>query len=215
MKNNMKKLIHAITLQALFVGSAQNVFAEAGIFSSYGIFSSVNNSGSSLLNQYYDMQSSTSFPNFQGNNFGTFDLNDSTNLLQIKGGELTFFKDGGWDVTAAAMYYRISDNLLAPSGSFTTVGFNWIQNIGSNDQKWGRSDLSTNLLNGLIANKTYRLEVYFDIDTNQTAPDNKRYDSNSGSNYVSTFSTIPEPSSASLMALGVAGLLALRRRRNA
>jgi len=211
----MKKIIQIITLQVLVWGFAQDVFAEAGIFQSYGIFSSVNNSGSSLLGQYYDMQAATSFPNFQGNNFGTFDLNNSGNLLQIKGGELTLFKDNGWDVSAASMYYRISDNLLAPSGSFTSVSFNWMQNIGANDQKWGRSDLSTNLLTGLAANKTYRLEVYYDINTNQGAPSDKRYDSNSEGNYIATFSTIPEPSSASLMSLGAAGLLALRRRRNA
>jgi len=209
----MKKIIQIITLQALVWGFAQDVFAEAGIFRSYGIFSSVNNSGSSLLGQYYDMQAATSFPNFQGNNFGTFDLNNSGNLLQIKGGELTLFKDNGWDVSAASMYYRISDNLLAPSGSFTSVSFNWMENIGANDQKWGKSDLSTNLLTGLAANKTYKLEVYYDINTNQGAPNNKRYDSNSGGNYIATFSTIPEPSSASLMSLGAAGLLALRRRK--
>jgi len=209
----MKKIIQIITLQALVWGFAQDVFAEAGIFRSYGIFSSVNNSGSSLLGQYYDMQAATSFPNFQGNNFGTFDLNNSGNLLQIKGGELTLFKDNGWDVSAASMYYRISDNLLAPSGSFTSVSFNWMENIGANDQKWGKSDLSTNLLTGLAANKTYKLEVYYDINTNQGAPNNKRYDSNSGGNYIATFSTIPEPSYASLMSLGAAGLLALRRRK--
>jgi hypothetical protein len=207
----MKTPRYILIALALF-SLPERLLAEAGIWQSYGIFSSVNNSNSSLLNQYYDMQANF-FPDFNNNNFGTFNLSDSSNLLQLKGGELSLFKNNFWDVSAATMYYRVWDNAIGSgSTTFSSVAFGYMSGDGNPNQKWGTSGLNINLLNGLAAQKTYSIEVYFDINTNQSGDAAKRYDSNSGANYIATFSTIPEPSSAGLMALGAAGLLALRRR---
>lgn len=212
----MKKTWKTISFfSAILVSPFQVLWAGSGIFESYGIFSSVNQAGNSLLNQYYDMQATTSNPDFNNNNFGTFDLLNSGHLLQIKGGEVKTYKNSGSDVFSAAIHYRVYESVLGPGSlAFSNLNLPFGANLpNAGDQRWSSTSYSNNLLSSLSADKTYTIEVYL-----SAASSDGTHFSNGGSgapNYKATFSTIPEPSSTSLIALGAAGLLALRRRRNA
>lgn len=190
--------------------------AGSGIFESYGIFSSVNQVGTSLLNTYYDMQAITANPDFSNNNFGTFDLLNSGNLLQLKGGEIKTYKNNGSDVRSATINYRVYETSVGPGTSFASLNLPFSANLtgpGTNpgDQRWAATGNSVNLLTALSGNKNYTIEVYFSADST----DGTLFSNAGGSNYKAFFSTVPEPSSASLLTFALSGLLALRRRRNA
>jgi len=190
-----------------------NLQAGSGIFESYGIFSSVNQANTSLLNTYYDMQATTANPDFNGTNFGTFDLLNSGNLLQIKGGEVKTYKNGISDVFSASISYRVYETSSGPGSLlFTTLNLPFNVNLATaGDQSWKSNTYSNNLLTSLSGNKTYTIEVYLAA----VSSDGTWY-SNGGvgaPNYKATFSTVPEPSSASLLAFALSSLLALRRRQ--
>lgn len=214
MRNVRRFTFLAISALSLF-NSSENLRAGSGIFESYGIFSSVNQAGNSLLNQYYDMQATTSLPDFNSNNFGTFDLLNSGNLLQIKGGEVKTYKNGISDVFSATINYRVYETSAGPGAiTFNALNLPFNSNLAApGDQKWQASGYSNNLLASLSGNKTYTVEVYLTATTS----DGISY-SNGGvgaPNYKATFSTVPEPATSGLFAFALSGLLALRRRRNA
>ena len=96
------------------------------------------------------------------------------------GGENKTWKNSGGDVTGGRIHYRVY--METPSGSFSNVSFNWIQNLGNGNQKWGATTGTTNVLSGL-PNGEYTLEVYTEADTNLGA----RYSNNGGANYKATF----------------------------
>lgn len=209
-----KKLLIAASLSVVLLNPPHGLWAGSGIFETYGIFSSLNNSGASLLNQYYDMQATTANPNFNENNFGVFNINDSNQILQLKGGEVKTFKNGLSDVFSATLFYRVFETSVgAGSLGFANLNLPWSSNLPTTgDQSWSTTGSSISLLGGsVVADKSYTIEVYFEANTS----DGIAYSNAGGANYKATFSTVPEPSSASLMALGTVGLLALRRRRSA
>ncbi|NDE84592.1 MAG: PEP-CTERM sorting domain-containing protein [Verrucomicrobia bacterium] len=189
------------------------LFAGSGIFESYGIFSSVNQAGTSLLNQYYDMQATTANPDFNSNNFGTFDLTNSGNLLQIKGGEVKTYKNGLSDVFSATINYRVYETSIGPGSiAFTSLNLPFNSNLAAaGDQKWQSGGYSNNLLSSLSGNKNFTIEVFLTANSS----DGTWY-SNGGvgaPNYKATFSTVPEPSTAGLLILSIVGAMTLRRRR--
>ena len=143
-----------------------------GIFESYAVLN-INGGG----NTYYDLQANTTNPDFNGLDLGTF-TNGQT--LVFVGGENKTWKNGGGDVTGGRIHYRVYTG--TPSGSFSNVSFNWIQDLGSGDQKWGATTGTTDVLAGL-PNGVYTLEVYTEADTNLGA----RYSNNGGANYKATF----------------------------
>ncbi len=165
----MRKIYSLFFILFAFVSySAQ----ATGIFESYAVLN-INGGG----NTYYDLQASTTNPDFNGLDLGTF-TNGQT--LVFVGGENKTWKNGGGDVTGGRIHYRVYTG--TPSGSFSNVSFNWIQDLGNGDQKWGATTGTTDVLAGL-PNGVYTLEVYTEADTNLGA----RYSNNGGANYKATF----------------------------
>lgn len=165
----MRKIYSLFLILFAFVSySAQ----ATGIFESYAVLN-INGGG----NTYYDLQASTTNPDFNGLDLGTF-TNGQT--LVFVGGENKTWKNGGGDVTGGRIHYRVYTG--TPSGSFSNVSFNWIQDLGNGDQKWGATTGTTDVLAGL-PNGVYTLEVYTEADTNLGA----RYSNNGGANYKATF----------------------------
>lgn len=165
----MRKIYSLFFILFAFVSySAQ----ATGIFESYAVLKI--NGG---VNTYYDLQASTTNLDFNGLDLGTF-TNGQT--LVFVGGENKTWKNGGGDVTGGRIHYRVYTG--TPSGSFSNVSFNWIQDLGNGDQKWGATTGTTDVLAGL-PNGVYTLEVYSEADTNLGA----RYSNNGGANYKATF----------------------------
>ena len=165
----MRKIYSLFFILFVFVSySAQ----ATGIFESYAVLN-INGGG----NTYYDLQASTTNLDFNGLDLGTF-TNGQT--LVFVGGENKTWKNGGGDVTDGRIHYRVYTG--TPSGSFSNVSFNWIQDLGNGDQKWGATSGTTNVLSGL-PNGVYTLEVYTEADTNL----GPRYSNNDGANYKATF----------------------------
>jgi hypothetical protein len=165
----MRKIYSLFLILFVFVSySAQ----ATGIFESYAVLN-INGGG----NTYYDLQANTTNPDFNGLDLGTF-TNGQT--LVFVGGENKTWKNGGGDVTGGRIHYRVYTG--TPSGSFSNVSFNWIQDLGNGDQKWGATTGTTDVLAGL-PNGVYTLEVYTEADTNLGA----RYSNNGGANYKATF----------------------------
>lgn len=204
-------------IKTLFIASmiAGSGFSHgaAGIYDSF-VFTTTN--GAAPLT-FYDIGAVTANPEFDGANLGVFNIGG---VLQL-GGQQKSFKNGGTDVTAHNIYWRIN------TGSFTSVGmpFQWntgdlgapsgLNNFG--DQQWGGDVqgangslvLSTNVLSGLTPGN-YTLEVYSEISTNGVNASPTIGNVNGGNNYKASFTVIPEPSAA---LLGGIGMLALLRRR--
>lgn len=165
----MRKIYSLFFILFAFVSySAQ----ATGIFESYAVLKI--NGG---VNTYYDLQASTTNLDFNGLDLGTF-TNGQT--LVFVGGENKTWKNDGGDVTSGRIYYRVYTG--TPSGSFSNISFNWIQDLGNGDQKWGATTGTTDVLAGL-PNGVYTLEVYTEADTNLGA----RYSNNGGANYKATF----------------------------
>ena len=165
-----------VTFLSLFI--FQESFSQ-GIYESYIIFD-VNGSG----NTYYDLNASTSNTDFNGNNFGIF---STSNSLYLKGFEHKVWQanDGATGFQWSRLYYKVeetSDN----SQSFSNLSASYAGWIGGNNHKWLNNTANVNLLDGLLPGN-YKITVYGQArDNNNTDV----YDSNSGSNYIATFSII-------------------------
>jgi hypothetical protein len=216
----MNKLLRTL----IFVSAsamALNSFAATGIFGSY-IGVNANGSG----NTFYSLiDFGTDVTDFNGLNLGSFDI-IGTDTLQISAFELETFKNGGGDVTGAELQYRVYEQATSP-GSFNVVGGGFLANstftaangdsvTGAGDQKWGVNPTATlgDLLAGTTVGKTYNVEVFTRAFTNE----GDRFANNGGSNYIASFTVIPEPSS--IIMLGLTGLAAggialLKRRKRA
>lgn len=219
----MKKLILILLTVTMYNPNANSA---VGIYGSYVGF----NLNSLSTEVWYGAQEwGNDRQNLQGANIGTFNWNTSPNSLILNKFTVQTFKSGGGDVTGASLLYRVYQQGTTP-GSFNTVSGNFLNNspftgvqgttaTGAGDQNWGRDPIANassslanvNLLTGIsvTTQTTFNLEIYFQATSNEGT----QFSNNGGANYIATFNAIPEPSSASLMALGMAGLLALRRRR--
>ena len=170
----MKKI--TLLICSLFI--FQGIFSQ-GIYESY-IIMDVNGGGST----YYDLNASTGNTDFNGNNFGVF---STGNTLYLKGFEQKVWQanDGATGFQWAKLYYKVeetSDN----SQSFSNLSASYDSWIGGNNHKWLNNTANVNLLDGL-APGNYKITVYGQArDNNNTDV----YDSNSGSNYIATFSII-------------------------
>ena len=149
---------------------------DAGIYQTYTILDNGNT-------EYYHggINNGGTIP-YSGHSFG------SVTILTLKGGEIKSWKNNGGDVTGAKLYYRIylSDPMPNPLPDFTELDLPWSENdidgTGGN-QKWAKTDYSTDVLAGLNASETYSLEVYWKITSNV----GDRFDNNTGENFKSTF----------------------------
>ena len=170
----MKKI--TLLICSLFV--LQGIFSQ-GIYESY-IIMDVDGGG----NTYYDLNASTGNTDFNGNNFGVF---STGNTLYLKGFEQKVWQanNGATGFQWSKLYYKVeetSDN----SQSFSNLSASYAGWIGGNNHKWLNNTANVNLLDGL-APGNYKITVYGQArDNNNTDV----YDSNSGSNYIATFSII-------------------------
>jgi len=98
--------------------------------------------------------------------------------------------------------------LFGANSTYTDAGS--VEITGTGDQKW-ESPLSTNidLLSGL-SNGEYLVELFARAST---TPEGEKFHSNSGSNYIATFSAVPEPS-AFLFGGLICGVLGVNFARN-
>jgi hypothetical protein len=210
------KLRNLIALCVLVsVGSSSGA---SGIFGSY-INVTSSNFGNTAI--WYDAQApgggrASNPTDFNGFAFGSYDPGAGGNL-NLSGGEVLTYKNGGSDVTSTNLFYRIY-TAGSPSGSFNPLATGFTADAtfadaagtsytGAGDQKWSNSSSwnPVNLLTGLSSGN-YELEIYM----NATSTDGEHFSNNGGSNYKATFTVVPEPSAA---LLGGLGLLALLRRR--
>jgi len=168
----MKK-IYSLLMTVMVAASS---FAQdAGIFESYAVLN-IRSEG----NAYYDLQASTANPDFNGTNLGTY---GDTESIIIAGGENKTYKNNGGDVTGGKILYRVYSGTA--SGNFSEIPFNWLEDLGNGDQKWGSTSGTTNILAGLNPGN-YTLEVYTEASTNIGT----KYSSNGGANYKATFTVV-------------------------
>jgi hypothetical protein len=147
---------------------------------------------------------------FQGNNLGTYSSGGNLTLSYY---DVKTYKNSGSDVTGGTFYWRVYKVGDTP-GSYNSLGLGFQSDLGGGNQQWGFSGNTSNILSGLSFNtglNNYKLEIYGAM--NGTNPNETQYDNNGGANYIANLSTIPEPSTFALLAIGALGAGFLARRR--
>lgn len=206
-------LLHAKTA-VNFYGHNPNVNSKPNVaVNNFGIFSSAINFQTCDANispyAFYNF-SATGVGNqigseaFEGNDLGSFFQNSNSLILQ--GGEAkTFKKVSGNDgnVCSVKLYYRVYEQSVTPSGSFTSITLPFFENCSgtsftagdpcesaNGDQKW--QNIAGNIDLTIFAPNTYILEAYYEVegDNNTGACDLVAYDNNSGANYKGTFTIL-------------------------
>lgn len=170
----MKKVILLFSFLFFFVSST-NLVAATGWFSDY-VLLNVNGTGSN----YYWIGSDPGFgTQLSGANFGTI------STLVITGCDMKYWSNTQ-DRAGGAFYYKImaSDNttqVIAP------VEIIWTQSgpVGNDYQGLKSTTINIHELSGLDINTTYKLHIY----AKSWGTDGDSWLSNSGSNYVATFTT--------------------------
>ena len=180
----MKKIyliIKKLAFLFLFILNFENVQAQYAGFNSTYIILQLN--GESV--NYYDLNATSSNPNFQSANLGNYGPNNS---ILLKGAEHNVYKCGGCDLTSTRLNYRIYLTTSLP-GTFSNINIPYSSGsnngCGGQEQQWKSDGNSINLLSGLTIQGNYTIEVYSDATT--TCGERTVYASNSGSNYKATF----------------------------
>ncbi len=175
----MKKLIAVLLF--LFIGQIV-VFADWGFFGADRSWIGIQIRSLTLAS--YSLWSSGT-GTFHNANLGS--INTTSDVFQIKFWDVKTFKNNGSDVTGGKLYWRVYKQGSTP-GSFNSQSAAFITNIGGGgDQKWGQTASDINLPTILDAGATYKLEVY--IEMYGTNPNETKYDNNSNTNYIASFTT--------------------------
>ena len=165
----------------LFIFNFGKAHSQSAGFNSTYIILQLN--GGSV--NYYDLNATTSNPDFQSAYLGNYGPNNS---ILFKGAEHNVYKCHGCDLTSTRLNYRIYLT-ASPSGSYSNInipyssGFN--NGCSGQDQKWKSDGNSINLLSGLTIQGNYTIEVYSDASI--TCSGGTAFASNNGSNYKATF----------------------------
>jgi len=163
----------------LFIFNFGKAHSQSAGFNSTYIILQLN--GGSV--NYYDLNATTSNPDFQSASLGDFGPNNS---LLLKGAEHNVWKCGGCDLTSTRLNYRIYLT-ASPTGSYSNINIPYSSGsnngCGGQDQRWKSDGNSINLLSGLTIQGNYTIEVYSDATTTC----GNAYASNGGSNYKATF----------------------------
>ena len=165
----------------LFIFNFGKAHSQSAGFNSTYIILQLN--GGSV--NYYDLNATTSNPDFQSAYLGNYGPNNS---LILKGAEHNVWKCYGCDLTSTRLNYRIYLT-ASPSGSYSNINIPY--SSGSNngcygqDQQWKSDGNSINLLSGLTIQGNYTIEVYSDASI--TCSGGTAFASNNGSNYKATF----------------------------
>ncbi len=213
----MKKILTAITAATL-LATASSSFAAWGLFDADRSYTGIKVDASTTNN--YTVWSTTT-GNFQGSVLNATAYTSAAQTLQINYYDVKTFKNGGSDVTGGTYNWTVYETGSRPgSPTFSSINLVWLADLGGGDQKWGFSGNTTSILDAPAVSFTSGLKNYtfeFYVQVNGLAPDGAVYDNNGGaaSNYTATFSTIPEPSTYAMLALGAAGMggYVIRRRR--
>lgn len=202
----MNKIIRLLALAIIITSSSQ---AATGFFGDIFLIA-----GTPSTTTFYRMTGANDGVNPQYSaGFGSL-LQNGT--FQIKGFEINTFQDNGSNVTHMNMFWSI-DN-FATSNQITLTP---ATSTSGNNKFWQISSSTQNLLTNsgrvsTLSVGSYEFRAYFEGYSNAVNTAGNIFENNGGANYVTSFNVaVPEPSSASLISLGAAGLLALRRRRNA
>lgn len=183
--------------------------AATGIFGSYV---EIWNGATSTI---YKGENFSSVANFQGATLGSYNISDT---LLIGNSQIDTFKNGGGDVFGGEMQYRVYKTGNTP-GTFNTQPYSFQANAtytdlggmsitGFGDQAWGNTN-DINLLSLAVSgNGEYTIELFFKATSNE----GDKFSNNGGNNFKATFNLIPEPSTYALVAVGLCGLVLLRRR---
>jgi len=191
LKVNMNKILKSSFLIVLTIVQV-HVFAAAGFFGSPSgaVLSYTHNGGA--------MTTTSSF----GTNIG------NATTLVLNGAYIHTWKDANGNVCGGTLNYRIYPSANTPSGAFSQLSLSFSSNHsfttvatpsnitsgGGNDQRWGQTTASIDLLTGLTANTQYRIEFYFEasgsVSNSSGCTDNMFY-SNFGSNYTIDFTPVP------------------------
>lgn len=232
--HKLMKNVMSLSLGLIVLGFSTPSMANVVIVDSYVILNAVSEGAAVAGQKYYDVKrdSGAVNPDFNNSDLGTFNILSTPvtvggttysggSLLQLKGAEIKTTATGGDYQNAnnfGRMFYAITPSSVSPN-SFTQfdLGFRGEAPVYPN-YKWDTTGATVNLLSSVSTPGTYRLTVYFESNGSWWNGSSQQFfgispDNNGGSNYSATFTAIPEPSSASSVALGAAGLLALRRRR--
>jgi len=206
MKSKTLNIVLALGALLSFAATAP---AETGIFGSYV---EIWNGATSTI---YKGENYSSVADFQGATLGAYNISDT---LLIGNSQIDTYKNSGGDVFGGEMQYRVYKTGNTP-GTFNTQPFSFQSNstftdlggmtvTGTGDQNWGNTG-DINLLSLAVAgNGEYTIELFFKATTNEV----DRFSNNGGNNFKSTFNLIPEPSTYALVAVGLCGLVLLRRR---
>ena len=165
----------------LFIFNFGKAHSQSAGFNSTYIILQLN--GGSV--NYYDLNATSSNPDFQSANLGNYGPNNS---ILLKGAEHNVYKCHGCDLTSTRLNYRIYLT-ASPSGSYSNINIPY--SSGSNngcygqDQQWKSDGNSINLLSGLTIQGNYTIEVYSDASI--TCSGGTAFASNNGSNYKATF----------------------------
>ena len=186
----MKKLFSLIFSCHIFI-----VYLSAQCSEGFNQTFAILNFGSG--NVYYNLQSTSGNPTFEGVNLGNF-CPGATFLFE--GGQNQVWKCNGADIWENDIWYRIYPT-SGSGGSFNQVQ-QYYQSGSSNgcggaDQTWEANGSNINILSGLAAGKYY-LEVYSSANY-QYCGSGTIYASNGGYNYraVFTVDTVPSASATS------------------
>jgi hypothetical protein len=158
----------------------------------------------------YDLNSSTTAPDFDGASLGTFNPLSDELLLDA---DMVILND--FFVEFARLGYAVYDSEGANIGGVIDVAGFLSSSTGSTETWKIRSSNQPNLLDGL-GEGTYTVEVYL-VGSYQIGEFDSQifYEDNNNLNYTASYIVIPETSSWILagIALATAGLL-FRKRRN-
>ena len=151
--------------------------------------------------QFYDLESTTGNPDFEGAFLGSFSCNSG---LEIDGGENQIFKCtfGEGDIINGKTFYRIYKSGDTPP-AFAELGLDFNSNIGGagqdcQNQKWQKLNANINLLGSLSESGTYVLEVYNLADYTWNVPNvasgsGTHFANNGGNNFKATFTYTDNP----------------------
>jgi hypothetical protein len=115
-------------------------------------------------NTTYDASAQTAAPDFQGANFGTFDINNGQ--LFLNGGIANTFESGGDRVAGVRLFYRVYKSGALVPGAFTNVALQGGGTATNGNRTFTLNTAQVNLITGLANSGTgpYIVETYFESD---------------------------------------------------
>lgn len=180
----MKKIylyIRKFAILFLLFFNFDNIIAQTAGFNNTFIILQLN--GGSV--NYYDLNATTSNPDFQSASLGNF---GPSNSIQLKGAEHNVWKCGGCDLTSTRLNYRIYLT-ASPNGNYSNINIPYSSGgnngCGGQDQQWKSDSNSINLISGLTIEGNYTIEVFSEASI--TCSGGTAYASNNSSNYKATF----------------------------